>query len=543
MAYALLLGIGVAAVWLLVTVSLPLRYPLANDTAGYVEEAVNFLSGKGLARTGDWSDVSGELAVSPLFPPGFPLMVATLSAIGLAPREAALAAAWSAWILFFPAAFFAVRPLFMRLWPAASVAVAAGVSPALYDWGFQALSDGTALLLSTLSIGALIRAAGSQSKRWHWAVVSGVTAGAAYTVRNAAIILPAVAFGTFAASIVLRALPARVAAGRLLIWGAAAAVAVSPLLARNVFVFGAVQPYFSSMGAVDFGWLRAFRLVLWSELLDLTGLRAVAQLAWNAPWLLAAAVPVAAVLATLSARWWKTAPPHERVAAAGLTLFAVLGFALITSGRARFDWVETELTRHVMQYSWAVLALIGAVALGGGTSRPGVAASTAFAAVLASLMAGHGWFIVRDLQREATIAAAFSIAPSFADAAASLERPDWILTNQIRLAIGRDEALKRFVRSLPPKAHVVSNFAETLSLEAARPVRPFPATGLQLAQLDHIARQLPPERRPLVAILLPTSRTLHGPAAIDWQASVRSQAGSGFRAEQKTRNVLVLVYD
>jgi hypothetical protein len=69
LAYLTLLALGIAAVWLLVSISLPLRYPFANDTAGYLEEASNFLAGRGLARSGRWSDASSEVVPQATFRP------------------------------------------------------------------------------------------------------------------------------------------------------------------------------------------------------------------------------------------------------------------------------------------------------------------------------------------------------------------------------------------------------------------------------------------------------------------------------------------
>jgi hypothetical protein len=445
--------------------------------------------------------------------------------------------------LLFPAVFFAVRPLFARLWPAAAVTIVAVVSPAIFDWGFQAVSDGPTLLFSVIAMGALVRAAGSRANAWQWAAISGVAAGAAYVVRNAGIILPAVAIGTFAAAVVFRALPVRTAAARLVVWSLAAGLVVLPLLVRNVVFFGAAQPYFSSgMPTTDYGWLRAFRLTLWSELLDLTGVRAVAQLAWSAPWLIAAGVLLGTLFLVLALGWWKTTPPRERVAGAGLALFAFLGFAMVTAGRARFDWVETELTRHVMQYSWAVLALVGAAILGGSAHHPGSLRRTAFAAVFGALLAAHAWFILRDVEREATIAGAFSRSASFAEAAASIARPEWILTNQIRMAISRDEALKRYVSGLPEGTHILSNFAETLSVATGRPVRALPADPKEMSALDRVARELGAGRK-LVVILLPNNQTLRSPAAAEWRTRARSGLGSGFRVERETANLLVLVHE
>ena len=85
-AYALVAVIGIVAVWLAVTQGLPLHYPYANDTAGYVEEATNLLAGNGIQRSTHRIGMGRELAPQPFFPPGFSIAIAGLGVFGVPPK-------------------------------------------------------------------------------------------------------------------------------------------------------------------------------------------------------------------------------------------------------------------------------------------------------------------------------------------------------------------------------------------------------------------------------------------------------------------------
>ena len=532
-AYTSAIVAGVVAVLVIVWLVHPLRYPFANDTAGYLQEAVNFVAGKGLRRWVGWPDSGVMLAPSPYFPPGYAIAIATAISLGLSPKAGALAIAWGAWALLVPAILFALRPIVSGTLIPILIGLIVVTSPGLYEWGYQALSDGPALLLSILCVGALLRGTRDQPHAWQWAVASGILAGMAYAVRNAAVILPITAIGSFAAATALGMLDFRGAARRACIWGLGFAAVLVPLLVRNVSEFGALQPYFVHHGATEYGWIRAIRVVLWSGLLDLSGSREVAEVAWNFKLILLIGLPIAAILVWVGVRFWSAASEDQWIGVITLGLFVVLGLAMVTVGRVRFDWVETTLTRYVMQYSWAILGL--AVCLFTG---PGLAAGAmrySFLAILVPVFLYHIQYIQEDISRESLIAQAFLEKKNFEEAAASLVNKEWILTNQIRMAISRDIWLKEYITEIPQDVQVSSNFASTLYIETGRIVRP-----VQLFRAESTWTVQPIGTRRQVFVLLPTNLILRGPHPESWQTEIAYGLRSRVLVDKQTSNVLVM---
>jgi len=541
-AYALVTVIGIAAVWLAVMLALPLRYPYANDTAGYVEEAANLLAGNGLRRSTYGSGTGRELAPQPFFPPGFSIAIAGLGVFGVSPKAASLALSWASWALLTPAVFFALRTLLPGILLPGAIGITAATSPGLYEWGFQGLSDAPALLLSVMSIGALLRAVRQESADWQWALFSGLSAGLAYAVRNAAVVLPPTAIAVFGAAIVWRTLCVRTALWRASAWGLGFAAILVPLLVRNALAFGQIQPYFAHVGQSDYGWISAVRLVLWSVLLDVTGSRVIADLAWSFVLLAVVGLPTTTIVLWLAARFWRGALPHARLAVFTLTVFVGLGLAMVAIGRVRFDWVETTLTRYVMQYSWAPLGITAAIVAGAALAPPvavGALRQGTVVLLCALLIVGHAWFIRDDLAREAKIAGAFASQSDFITAARSLRERTWVLTNQIRRAIARDISLKLYVEGLPKDVELISNFAPTLYLETGRICRSVQATRDQLETIGKEAAQADGEPS-LVGIFVPTDRMLRQPDAGAWQRPVLEHLGPRFLVEKLSANVLIV---
>ena len=542
--YGFVAAIGALAVGFMIRLELPLHYPYANDTAGYVEEATNLLAGNGLQRSTYKYGAVPALASQPFFPPGFSIAIASLGALGIAPKAASLAISWASWALLTAAILFALRPLLPGILIPSAIGVTTVTSPGLYEWGFQGLSDAPALLLSVLSIGGLLRGIRQEPGSYRWALVSGLAAGLAYTVRNAALILPATAIAVFTVAVAWRALPTRAVFQRAVAWSFGFAALLLPLLVRNMLVFGKVQPYFAHVGQSHYGWVKAIRVVLWSSLFDLSGSKTVAAIAWSFQLLAAIGIPIAAATLWLVRRYWKHALPEARLKAFALFAFICLGLAMIAIGRVRFDWVETTLTRYVMQYSWALLGVIAMLVASGATPpRSRALARGALVFLCALLTVVHGWFIRNDLLREAKIARSLSSQPDFVAAAESLEEPKWILTNQLRRSIAQDSGLKAYVADMPDQVELISNFGPTLYLETGRPFRDVQASRDQLKRVGQEAAQSDYGRAvvAVVGIFLPTNGILRGHEAGNWQNAILKDLGPGFSRCGTHPNVLIVV--
>ncbi len=154
--YLFLILIGGGLVGLLIYLTSPFRYAFSNDTAGYVQEAQNLMSGKGFVRSSGWNELTQNYRYSALFPPGYPTEIFLLMHLGLDAAYAAKISSWLAWILLLPAVFFAICPIIDQR-KAIGVGLLTVLSPALYDSGYVALSDSTSSLFTILSLGFLIR--------------------------------------------------------------------------------------------------------------------------------------------------------------------------------------------------------------------------------------------------------------------------------------------------------------------------------------------------------------------------------------------------
>jgi 4-amino-4-deoxy-L-arabinose transferase-like glycosyltransferase len=503
-----------------------LKYPYANDSAGYIQEALGLLEGRGLTRGAAWDDVEHAYAAFPLFPPGFSFATAGFVALGLSAPLAALLISWLAWLFIAPAAAWAVRPLVGR-GPARAVGLLAVASPGFAEWGFQALSDAPMTLASILSLGVLAQARNIAEPRARAWALSGLFAGLAYLFRNAGAVLPL----AIIALLGLAWLARRLSIGALLragaAWGAAFALCAFPLFAYNYATFGSIQPYFAAHGTLDYGLLNAVRVSLWSLLLDLTGWRFVADIAWNGK------ILVALVSLVLFAAW-RLARRHEPAfpfAGAILLVYSLIGCALVVWGRSRFDWVETTLTRQFIPYAWAILAL-GAWALHRLAGRH--LRALGWGAIV-FLIAGRALGIAQEYARESAIRDAVHQS-SYVETARA--HPDWVLTPRIKLDVAADRALIALLRELPPDAYIVSNQGALLSVASGRVVRTTSLDAADLMALNALRPQLGGRVQVLVA--LPSNTRLHQADAAHWQREALDALGHGAHVLHRSPRALVV---
>lgn len=506
-----ILALSSAVVVALIFLQWGLKYPYANDSAGYIQEAVNLLEGRGLTRAASWDAPDLAFIAFPLFPPGFALAAAGVGALGIPVPWAALAISWLAWMGVAPAVAWATRPL-AGLWPARVLGLLAAFSPAFVEWGFQALSDAPMSLLSILSLGILARASAIPALSTRTWVLSGVLAGIAYCFRNAGAVLPLTIVMLLSLAWVTRRLTVAKAFRSGLAWGMGFTLFAGPLFAYNLFTFGNIQPYFSAHGTADYGLVYAARVSLWSLLIDITGWRFIADLAWNGKWLITLA-PFGLAIAWLIGRHRE--PPFP-LAGTLFLLYSLLGCALVVWGRSRFDWVETTLTRQIMPYSWALLAL-GAWALRRLSGRAWQGAAWTVLIILAS---GRALNLAQDIARERAILGS-SRAQGYTDTA--LAHPDWILPHRIKLDTAADTRLLQRIRALPPDAHLVSNQAALLAVPAQRAIRPITLAPANLAVLRGLRPRL--GKRELVLIAIATNARMHEPDAARWQSDLLQVIG------------------
>lgn len=527
---------GFVLLAILISLMLPLQYPFANDTAGYIQEAQHFLQGDGLLRGTRWYDTSKEFAPFPLFPPGYAIEIAGFSKLGLSLPHAALAIAWLSWLLLLPAVAFAVRPLVGR-WPSIAIGVLVVSSPGFVKYGYLALSDTGMTLFSVLSLGILLRQDCSKRTSWRAIMLSGLLAGCAYALRNAAAVLPLTVIAFLGVSLLTRQLSLRASFTSGLLWGAGFAALALPLFYYNLQTFGSIQPYFSAHGATEFGVLKAFRISLWSTLFDISAWRFVANMAWSLMAMMLLLLPVGLFLLGVGWQRWRQSARTFRPALLLLLLYMSIGFAMIVWGRSRFDWIEVTLIRQLMPYSWAILAAV-VWALQPLADKPDHKAHTLTGLLLVAgllLMAGRLNIIWSDLQREAAIQATVK-ANGYASAASLF--PGVVLTNRIKQNTSQDHDLIDLLRTLPDNAHIVSNHGPMLSLETGRHIRSFDPTPKNLAALVSLRPEL--TDRALILVMIPSNEILRSTLGDTWQDETLRQVGDRYQILLQTPTALVV---
>ncbi len=152
----ILLGIGAAIVIGYSLLFGTLIYPFSPDSSAYIEAARNLLAGHGLVLTPKAIQYDLEYEPLQLFPPGYPLLIALIAALGLPPADVALWLARISWALLPLVAVFCLRPV-MATKGAVVVAIMVMLSPGLMGNGYKALSDAPFLLLTMVSFGLLLR--------------------------------------------------------------------------------------------------------------------------------------------------------------------------------------------------------------------------------------------------------------------------------------------------------------------------------------------------------------------------------------------------
>lgn len=534
--YFALTLLGGVLLSVLISFMLPLNYPYSNDTAIYLQEAQNFLRGKGFLFGAGWSDTSRELAPFPLTPPGFAIEIAVFSKLGLSLPHAALFASWAAWLLLIPSITYAVRPLIGRV-PAIAVAILSVSSLGFVEWSYLALSDSGMTLFSVLSLGILLRHDYSRSGNWRRILLSGLLAGWAYILRNAAVVLPLAVIAFLGLSLITRQLVWQAVLRSGLLWGAGFAILVFPLLFYNLYTFGSIQPYFGAHGTTDFGVLRAFRISLWSFLLDITAWSVVANIAWSAVAMISLLFPTTLLLIWEGWCRWQSNSRMLRSALLLLLLYMSIGFTMIVWGRSHFDWVELNLTRQFMPYSWAALtAVTWSLCPGPASARRPIAITIGIPLVAGLLLLGGRInSILTNLQREAEIQ---RLVDSIGLAATATILPDIVLTNRIKQNTGRDRVLLDLLMALPSDAHIVSNFGSVLSLESGRHIRSFDLTPENLRELAAMRVHL--DGKPLVLAIIPTNAMLRSAEANTWQNDTLREIGVECETILRTSTVLVV---
>jgi hypothetical protein len=346
-----MLAVGALALWVGVTRG---GAPYGPDSANYVEEARSFLAGNGLTSRPRDIGVNGDVRQSPErnFPPGYPIAIAAASAVSGAPAE--VVGPWVsriALVILPLTILLAFRPV-IGTYGAACLGILTGLSPTNILSGQRALSDALSLTLVVSSFGLTLAAwSRPQIRRAAlFAFGGGMVAGLAYLVRNANVAFLVAAPLSMGAWLLISPLSDKAKTWKLsLSWVLGASILVLPLLARNVMVFGQLQPYKLPPSTVS-GWLN-LRAFVSAQVADVVGSYHAGMLVGWSVWGLAALLLMAIGFGYLTAKRWSTLENGERRAFIFSLTYALLGAAVVIAARTKYQWGEGISERHVLAFT------------------------------------------------------------------------------------------------------------------------------------------------------------------------------------------------
>jgi hypothetical protein len=357
--------IACIAVWAYFqTVTFPHLEKFSWDSAVYIEAAQNLLRGGGLMQRVVGGLEPHILEPLALWPPGYPVAIAAVSAFGLTAAEAGVAVSIAAAAMFvILQACVAVR---LCPWPAAlAVALGTTAMPPLYRIGASCLSDSLYLALSTGSLLLFLAYLDDPARRLRSLLGAGLLAAAAFATRNVGLALLLAELLTL---IIMFAI-GRVSLPAILVWGGAASALVVPVVARNLYVFGAMSPYDmppSTLSLADnvyaaFASLRDDVLAFgsWGARLRLThGVAAAAILGG-----------IAVGLHVLGASRQGLKETLYRARREYLLIgYSVLFVAIVVAARTKYEWGEPIYWRYLFPVYW-LLAICAAMLLVAGAQR------------------------------------------------------------------------------------------------------------------------------------------------------------------------------
>ncbi len=517
-----------------------LIYPFTDDGICYLDVARNFLAGRGLVHA-PWGayPVDRDLIPLSVFPPGFPLLIAAVSALGLPPESVILAVPRICWAVLPFALAWSVRPVASN-----SVAMAtgllAGIAPAVVMFGYRPMTDVPFLLTVAVSLGCLIRYVAHASRGIALLVLSGLFAGIAYSLRNVGIAL----LLAVPAAIFFRGLDTRHGWSRTLIEIAAWVAGTLPILLglwyRNAVEFGRLVVYGMAeipMNAATV--IHNARDFLWDFLHELTGVRLIAQLAWDAKWAVICLAPAASLLLFGIAKHWRRQSSAQRFVLVLLAAYCLLGAVVVIYAKSRYN--TSDFLRYSTQYTWAVV-FIGFYALYLMLQGRTALRTLAMLCLAGALFFPRLYYSIKTLNSEAVARDVLSRDSSAVRAAKDLPTRDLILTNQLVYRLTTDEDLRAVLAGLPPNALILSNLGHLLNLATgthSRRVEPENFENSQLLDLLADVNTQLAGTRPLFVVILPSNHLIRNYRE-NWQRKAYEYlAGSGYKEYRTSHNFII----
>lgn len=354
---ALLPILAVVAISVLMVVHLFFRapiFPFSPDSANYIEQARSLIQ-NGLTFSIP-SGINGmDKTPSPLFPIGFPIILAFFSIFGFDAQEASIAVGWLSAALF-PALLYIcfqkqIGPLY-----AAILAGLSALSPGVLTYAPMGLTDIFSLILAVGAIGLVLN-----SRSTTFFFVGGVVAGLAYAVRNAHIALLAALAVYFLYLWVSNPAQRTQTIKQATVFAVGASLIILPLLLRNLMIFGALNPYEMPLSTVSA--VHNIRVYIQEFVYDLTALRSLGIfVGWSTQGLVFLLALVIGVSGMLMIVWRGQLTEKKKKTIFLCATYSIIGTCVVIAARSRYEWGEMINIRHTLQYTpFFLAALLAAI--------------------------------------------------------------------------------------------------------------------------------------------------------------------------------------
>jgi len=349
--FSILIGLCAA----ILSYALPI-FPYTPDSACYIEQARSLLA-RGVFESGffDIENPSVTYVPDPLFPPGYPVLIAVFSLLfQQSTEQVAFFLSISAQGLIPACTVFAFHSI-LGTKQSLAIALLVATSPTIVSWGGIASADVLSLLLVIFCIGLALNA-GDDLISW---LVVGAFTGFAYLLRNANLSLVLTLCGFLAWQVVFEDNTRRKKILNACLWLTGFVTATLPWMIRNIIVFGKAQPY--SMPPSTIGFIEnchAFIKALVSILLSSEDLGAVTS---ESVFGIIVLVIVVATLANQILKTWQRWQKIEQQAFLLTGLYSLLGAAIVIVARTKYQWGELISERHTLPYLFSILVMLALI--------------------------------------------------------------------------------------------------------------------------------------------------------------------------------------
>ncbi|OAI17436.1 hypothetical protein A1507_10965 [Methylomonas koyamae] len=342
--------------WVLLAISLLIAahlyfyapiFPYSPDSASYIERARNLKSAGNLLDI-PYGVIPGDVdqIENHLFPVGYPLVLAAISVLGVDPKVASVAIGNLSSLLLPFMLFWTFRRGVGNDSMALAIVGLSVLAPGLLTNAPYGLTDVFSLLLVVAAVGCVLRL--ETAAGWF---LAGILAGVAYSVRNANLALLA-ALALYACYYWKSSRqPERHAVVRCTLAGVCGvSLVVLPMLLRNFWVFGAMNPY--QMEPSTIGLVENIRTYIEALMKDVTACKECARfIAWSIPGLLTIFWAFFFAFFWLYRFGWQLMGKSQRNAVFFSGVYFALGSCLVILARTRYQWGEPINLRHVFQYT------------------------------------------------------------------------------------------------------------------------------------------------------------------------------------------------